>query len=176
MSNQETHRREKRHVTKNVLEDNCFNPHPTLSRLFQLLVPGAVSTLPGASTTIAAAAATTCCSGDSRPTVGAGLAPAAPGSDPSSPGVGGGAGGQGAGVYSSSLLSYPRVAGLADSMGTVYGSAYAAQGYVPFGGDPSAFYSPLVSVCIYLRTSVNSVWVSYTVQCNAIQYNTKLTL
>jgi hypothetical protein len=42
--------------------------------------------------------------------------------------------------YSPSLLSYPRVAGLTD---TVYGSAYATQGYVPFGTDPSAFYSPL---------------------------------
>ena len=45
--------------------------------------------------------------------------------------------------YSSSLLSYPRVAGLTD---TVYSTAYAAQGYVPFGTDPSAFYSPLVSL------------------------------
>ena len=42
----------------------------------------------------------------------------------------------------SSLLSYPaRMAGLSES---VYNS-YAAQGYVPFGADPSAFYSPLVS-------------------------------
>ena len=46
-------------------------------------------------------------------------------------------------MYSASgLLSYPRVAGLTD---TVYSSAYATQGYVPFGTDPSAFYSPLVS-------------------------------
>lgn len=49
---------------------------------------------------------------------------------------------------SSALLSYPRVAGLTAE--TVYGSAYAAQGYVPFGSDPSAFYSPLVShLCLY---------------------------
>ena len=40
---------------------------------------------------------------------------------------------------SASLLSYP--ARLSES---VY-SSYAAQGYVPFGADPSAFYSPLVS-------------------------------
>ncbi len=46
--------------------------------------------------------------------------------------------------YSSatSLLSYPAAArSLSES---VYNS-YAAQGYVPFGADPSAFYSPLVS-------------------------------
>lgn len=44
--------------------------------------------------------------------------------------------------YASSLFSYPRVTGLPDS---VYTSAYAAQGYVPLGTDPSAFYPPLVS-------------------------------
>jgi len=38
---------------------------------------------------------------------------------------------------SAPLLPYPRVAGLGDA---VY-SSYAAQGYVPFGADPSAFYS-----------------------------------
>jgi hypothetical protein len=33
-------------------------------------------------------------------------------------------------------------------MSTLYNTAYATQGYVPFGGDPSAFYSPLVSSCL----------------------------
>ncbi len=55
--------------------------------------------------------------------------------------------------YSSSLLSYPRVAGLTD---TVYGSAYATQGYVPFGTDPSAFYSPLVSYFSILLFNVHT--------------------
>ncbi|XP_048253493.1 homeobox protein caupolican-like isoform X1 [Haliotis rufescens] len=43
--------------------------------------------------------------------------------------------------YTPSLLSYSRVAGLADS---VYPTTpYATQGYVPLGTDPSAFYPPL---------------------------------
>jgi hypothetical protein len=47
----------------------------------------------------------------------------------------------------SSLLTYGPAAArmLSDS---VYSSAYAAQGYMPFGADPSAFYSPLVSLSI----------------------------
>ena len=51
--------------------------------------------------------------------------------------------------YNSSLLSYSRVAaGLPDG---VYPTAYATQGYVPFGTDPSAFYSPLVGLTIIPR-------------------------
>ncbi|CAH1779681.1 unnamed protein product [Owenia fusiformis] len=42
--------------------------------------------------------------------------------------------------YNPSLLSYPRIS-LGDT--SVYSSAIAAQGYMPFGADPSAFYSPL---------------------------------
>ena len=34
--------------------------------------------------------------------------------------------------------------------GNVYTSAYATQGYVPFGTDPSAFYSPMVG-CVIIR-------------------------
>ncbi|KAI0225700.1 Iroquois-class homeodomain protein IRX-4 [Lamellibrachia satsuma] len=49
-------------------------------------------------------------------------------------------GATGQGVYSSSLLGYPRMTGITEG---IYTSAYAAQGYVPFGGDPSAFYAPL---------------------------------
>ncbi|XP_064640940.1 homeobox protein caupolican-like [Lineus longissimus] len=46
--------------------------------------------------------------------------------------------------YTPSLLSYPRVAGLPEG---VYGQAGygATQAYVPFGGDPSTFYTSLSS-------------------------------
>jgi len=49
--------------------------------------------------------------------------------------------------YSSTLLSYSRVPGLAEG---VYGNpAYGpAQGFVPLGSESSAFYSPLVSFII----------------------------
>ena len=82
--------------------------------MFQLLVPGS-----SLQTTVPSS-----CGDTGRPAM----------ADPS------GAGGQG--VYSSSLLGYPRMTGLTEG---IYTSAYAAQGYVPFGGDPSAFYAPLVS-------------------------------
>ncbi|XP_064641544.1 homeobox protein caupolican-like isoform X2 [Lineus longissimus] len=53
--------------------------------------------------------------------------------------------------YSSSLLSYPRVAGLTDGM---YGTAaYATQGYGALSVDPSAFYSPLSSAYGYKEGS-----------------------
>ena len=38
--------------------------------------------------------------------------------------------------------------------GNVYTSAYATQGYVPFGTDPSAFYSPMVSELVFVCASV----------------------
>ncbi|KAK6185883.1 hypothetical protein SNE40_008023 [Patella caerulea] len=43
--------------------------------------------------------------------------------------------------YTPSLLSYPRVPGLGDPVYPT--SAYASQGYMPLGADPSAFYPPL---------------------------------
>ena len=52
--------------------------------------------------------------------------------------------------YTSSLLNYPRVAGLPESVyGSPYAAAAAAQTYVPgLGADPSAFY-PLVRIYDY---------------------------
>ena len=44
------------------------------------------------------------------------------------------------------LLGYSRMAAGLGAADGVYTSAYAAQGYMPFGTDPSAFYSSIVSV------------------------------
>ena len=46
----------------------------------------------------------------------------------------------------------------------IYTSAYAAQGYVPFGGDPSAFYAPLVSTAsvhlkVYIFLFISPIFV-----------------
>lgn len=51
--------------------------------------------------------------------------------------------------YGSGLLSaYSRVPSLTDS---VYSAGpYGSQSYMPLGTDPSAFYSPLVSIYIYI--------------------------
>lgn len=48
--------------------------------------------------------------------------------------------------YSSTLLNYPRVPGLTESVyggASAYAAAAATQGYLPLGAEGSAFYSPL---------------------------------
>lgn len=54
--------------------------------------------------------------------------------------------------YSASLLNYPRVPGLTESVysgASAYAAAAATQGYLPLGAEGSAFYSPLVSANIF---------------------------
>ncbi|XP_074644313.1 Iroquois homeobox protein 6a-like, partial [Tubulanus polymorphus] len=55
--------------------------------------------------------------------------------------------------YSSSLLSYPRVAGLTPETIGYSSAAYATQGYSALSVDPSAFYSPLSSAYGYKESS-----------------------
>ena len=74
------------------------------------------------------------------------------------------------------LLHSARVSGLPAALySSPYAAAAAEQGYVHFAADPSAFYSPLVSVNLKIIHPFNKIWPSklrlFTLCCLLFSFN-----
>ena len=74
------------------------------------------------------------------------------------------------------LLHSARVSGLPAALySSPYAAAAAEQGYVHFAADPSAFYSPLVSVNLKIIHPINKIWPSklrlFTLCCLLFSFN-----